>query len=44
MKPPSTITHLVDALTIDDHHITKLIQSLPEAWSSYNARGAKVTK
>jgi hypothetical protein len=44
MKPPSTITHLIDALNTDDQNIKNLIQALPEAWSSCNARGAQITK
>jgi hypothetical protein len=44
LKQPSTITHLIDALTTDDHNIKKLIHALSEAWSSYNAHGAQVTK
>ncbi len=44
VNPPSTITHLIDALTTDDHDIKKRIQALLEKWSSYNARGTQVTK
>ena len=41
---PPTITHLISALTADDHNIKVLIQFLPEDWSSYNACGTLVTK
>jgi hypothetical protein len=37
-----TITHLIEALTINDHHIKSLIQTLPNSWSSYNVGGSLI--
>jgi hypothetical protein len=34
----------VEALTTHEHHIKTLIQSLPDDWAAYNARGSLVTK
>jgi hypothetical protein len=42
--PPTTIAHLIDALTTDDHHIKALIQAFPNDWSDYTAKGTMDTK